>query len=266
MIPNSRRTFQTLFQPLAVVAALAAGTLAAATIRAQEACEGCQFRERGDRSEGVWKAASMISGGSFELMSVRYRQPAERGVPGAQMHLSFWLPEAAALDELLVWKPLPSVTHDKVAYRMQPKQRQFAAGRVQFAWPRGEVLDRLEIPPGALYARIKLGESYLPALLAQGEATAPAGGYTFVFDSGAGIDARCTVARLQAGAAPAPVKSFECYQELGGAVTIEWDGRDQQGRPAPAGLYVLGIEGDMLAEVLRPLEATIRFWHRDRFE
>ena len=60
----------------------------------------------------------------------------------------------------------------------------------------------------------------------------------------------------------AEVSGFECYKEYGGEVAIEWNGRDDDGQPAADGLYVLAVEGDMLAEVLRPVETSVKFWHR----
>lgn len=232
--------------------------LLASAAPAQEPCDGCKFAERGDRAEGVWREASMISGGSFELMSVRYLSGGAAG-GGAEMRLYFWLPEAQELDEVLVWKPLPSETNDKVAYKMEPDRKQYGAGLQKFAWPRGEVIDRMGLALESLHTRIRSGNSYIPALLTSGEPPVPAGGYAFVFESGAGIDAWCTVSRAGDGE---EVSGFECYEEYGGEVAIEWDGRDDQGQPAADGLYVLNVEGDMLAEVLRPVETSVRFWHR----
>ena len=232
-------------------------SLAASFSSAQQVCDGCKWAERGDRSEGVWQEASMISGGSFELMSVGYLRGGGGG-SGARIGLHFWQPEAGALDEVLVWKPLPSETNDKVAYKMEPASKQFGAGPQSFAWPRGEVIDRLGLTLDSLHTRIKAGDSYIPGLLTTG-APSPAGGYAFVFESGAGIDAWCTVSRAADGE---PISEFECYEEYGGEVRIEWDGRDDSGQPAADGLYVLAVEGDMLAEVLRPLETSVKFWHR----
>ncbi|HYN22995.1 MAG TPA: FlgD immunoglobulin-like domain containing protein, partial [Thermoanaerobaculia bacterium] len=150
-----------------------------------------------------------------------------------------------------------------VSYRMEPARKQYGKGLQKFPWPRGEVIARLGIAPEALHTRVKAGEVYFPALLTAGEPPAPAGGYAFVFASGAGIDANCTVTRE---GAPQPIRRFECYEENGGEITLEWDGRDDQGRPAPDGAYVLKIAGDMLAEVLRPVETTLRFQHRGRLQ
>jgi FlgD Ig-like domain len=240
----------------------AAGMAAAAP--AQERCDGCRWSDRGDRSEGVREEPAMISGGSFELLSVSYlRSSAARGGGGAQMRLYFWLPEARQLDEVVVWKPLPSKTQDKVSYRMEPERKQYGKGLQEFAWPRGEVIARLGIAPEALHTRVKAGEVFLPALLTAGGPPAPAEGYAFVFASGAGIDAECTVTR---DGAQQPIRRFECFEENGGEITFQWDGRDGQGRPAPDGVYVLKVTGDMLAEVLRPVETSLRFQHRGRLQ
>ena len=229
--------------------------LAASISLAQEVCDGCEWSERGDRSEGVWREATMISGGSFELMSVSYLRGAAGG--GAQVGLYFWQPDAGALDELLVWKPLPSETNDKVAYKMEPVGKQFGAGAQKFSWS-GEVIKKLGLGLDSLHTRIRSGGSYIPGLLTTGTPS-PSGGYAFVFESGAGIDAWCTVSPASGGE---PISEFECYEEYGGEIRIEWNGRDDSGQPAADGLYVLAVEGDMLAEVLRPLETSVKFWHR----
>jgi len=121
-------------------ATLAVLLLLAAEYASAQSCKGCEWSKRGDRSEGVWKQASMISGASFELMSVRYR--ASVGDKGQKLKLFFWQPKAGELDELTVWKPLPSKTNDKVAYRMEPAIKRFNAGLQQFSWS-PDVIDRL---------------------------------------------------------------------------------------------------------------------------
>jgi hypothetical protein len=231
-------------------------SLLAASLTQAQTCDGCEWSERGDRNEGVWKEASMISGGSFELMSVRYR--ASLGSEGSELKLFFWQPEAGELDELLVWKPLPSKTNDKVAYRMEPASKRFDAGLQQFSWPR-DVIERLGLSPDHLHAKVKAGGSLVPSLLTTGDSLAAASGYAFVFDSGSGIDAECAI--IPDGGSE-PIVTFECYEEYGGEVTVEWDGNDEAGRPAADGLYRLTIDGEMLAEVLRPVETTVSFWHR----
>ena len=230
--------------------------LLAASVAHAQACDGCEWSERGDRSEGVRKEASMISGGSFELMSVRYRS--SPGGDGSELKLFFWQPEAGELNELLVWKPLPSKTNDDVAYKMEPASKQFDAGLQQFSWPR-DVIDSLGFSHDYLHTRIKAGDSHVPGLLTTAGSPAPAGGYVFVFDSGAGIDAECTIT---ADGGSDPIAVFEFYEEYGGEVSVEWDGNDKSGQPAADGLYLLSIEGDMLAEVLRPVETAVSFWHR----
>lgn len=218
---------------------------------AQEVCDTCGWADRGDRFEGV-ESREQISGGSFELVSVHYLRPPEAAAAGPQMHLYFWLPEARQLDEIRVSQPARY-------YRMEPARKQYGEGLQDFAWPRGEVIEPLGLSVDALYARLRAGDVYVPALLSTRPPAAATGGYAFVFESGAGIDADCTVTRQDDAAT---VRSFECFEKYGGMVTIEWDGHGDDGKPAADGLYVLGIEGDMLAETIRPLKTSVVFRHR----
>lgn len=234
--------------------------LLTAPLTQAQTCDVCEWSERGDRSEGVLKEASMISGGSFELMSVRYQ--ANLGSEGPDLNLFFWQPEAGELDELLVWKPLPSQTNDNVDYKMKPASKQFDVGLQKFTWPRA-IIGRLGIDPDYLYAMVKARGNFVPVLLTTGGSPASSSGYAFVFESGAGIDADCSI--IPDGGSE-PIAAFECYEENGGEVTVKWDGNDKAGRPAANGLYRLTIDGDMLAEVLRPVETTVSFWHRASLE
>jgi hypothetical protein len=234
--------------------------LLAAPLTQAQTCDGCEWSERGDRSEGVRKEASMISGGSFELMSVRYQ--ASLGSEGSDLNLFFWQPEAGELDELLVWKPLPSQSNDDVDYRMEPASKQFDAGLQQFTWPRA-IIGQLGINPDYLHAKVKAGGNFVPVLLTWAGSPAASSGYAFVFESGAGIDAICSI--IPDGGSE-PIAAFECYEEIGGEVTVKWDGNDKAGRPAANGLYRLTIDGEMLAEVQRPVETTVSFWHRASLE
>lgn len=226
------------------------GALAATAALARAGCEGCEWADRGDRWEGV-QAREKVSGGSFELLSVRRRGAVET-VVGERMHLAFWLPEPAELDEIVVRQPA-------VLYRMEPARRRYEAGRQQFAWPRGDVIDPLRLAVDALHARVRRDEVFFPALLTTGADAAPDTGYAFVFMSGAGVDAVCTIARH--GEDGATVRRFDWFEDAGGTLAVEWDGRDDADRPVPAGAYVLTIEGDMLAETVRPLRHRVVFWH-----
>jgi len=223
--------------------------LAPCAAPAQEPCDTCGWAERGDRWEGVVEK-ERISGGSFELVSVQYRRPPEPADGGDRLHLVFWLPEPLELDEVKVWQP------DRL-YSMEPSKKRYGKDRQTFDWPRGEVVDRLGLSIGSLYTRIRSGAVYYPALLSTHEDPDATAGYELVFQSGAGIDATCTI--QQNGDL---VRSFECFEEAGGTITIEWDGRDGQGHTIPAGVYVLKIDGEMLAETLRPLRQRYSFWHR----
>ena len=37
------------------------------------------------------------------------------------------------------------------------------------------------------------------------------------------------------------VKTFECFFDHGGAITIEWDGRDDRGRPVSTAVYFVRL-------------------------
>lgn len=241
-------------------ALLTLSILASAAAWGQEPCDSCGWAERGDRWEGVIEK-EQISGGSFELVSVQYRRPPEPADGSDRLHLVFWLPEPLELDEVKVWQP------DRF-YSMEPSRKRYGKDRQVFAWPRGEVVDRLGLAIGSLYTRIRSGTVYYPALLSTREDPTTTAGYELVFQSGAGIDATCTIARHRLSPPRSPqgdgdvIRSFECFEEAGGTIMIEWDGRDAQGRTAPAGVYVLKIDGEMLAETLRPLRQRYSFWHR----
>ena len=221
---------------------------------AQAQCaDGCKWSDRGDRWEGLFDEP--VASGRFDLWGLHYRSAPETAAAGEQLYLTFWLPPSPELVEVEVWQPTRQ-------YRMRPAREQYGAGRQQFTWPRGEVVGPLGLSIEALYARIQAGAVYIPALLSTREAPKPAPGYAFIFDSGAGIDAVCTIARRDEKV----VRRFECFEDYGGTIVIEWDGRDDRGQPVAEGVYVLKLDGEMLGETMRPLPGAIPFWHRGPFE
>jgi len=240
-------------RPLAFFIFLPITLTAAIDAAAQQAtgCDTCEWSQRDDRWEGLF--VQEVSGASFELQSLQFLHLPDTPAEGEQLHLSFWLPEPLELDRIEVWQPAR-------LYRMEPVQREYGAGWQEFVWPRGAVIDRLGLSIHALYTRIKEGAVYVPALLSTAAASRSAEGYSFVFHSGAGIDALCTIARRSG--TPRVIRRFDCFEDYGGTIVIEWDGRDESGRAVPEGVYVLEIEGDMLAETLRPLRYSAAFWHR----
>ena len=235
--------------------ALAMLSLAAEPLAAQQPCDTCGLVERGDRVEGI-EDREQISGGSFELMSVHYLAARKASAAGAEVRVFFWSHEAGVVDEFKVWQPARY-------YRMEPLRRDFGAGLSEFSWKRADVIDPMQLATESLYTRVRSGETFLPAQLTTGSAPAPHEGYAFVFRSGAGIDADCTIVRPADGAS---VKSFECFSEYGGAITIEWDGLDDTGKPADDGVYRLEVDGEMLAETVRPLVTGVDFRHRAKLQ
>ncbi len=229
-------------------------------IPVEAGCDTCAWSDRGDRWEGV--DSKQISGAGFKLLGVHNRRRSAAASDSGQIHLTFWLPEARELDQIEVWQPAR-------LYRMAPAEKRYGGGGQEFAWPRGEVLDRLGLSIESLYTRIRTGSVYFPALLSTGERPAPAAGYAFVFQSGAGIAADCTIARCAEPAALARceeparvVRSFKCYEAYGGTLVIEWDGLDDDRQPVAAGVYVLKLMGTMKAQTWRPLRRSVAFWHR----
>ncbi len=233
---------------------LASCIVAGSAIPAQAGCDTCDWTERGDRMEGVVVVKEeQVSGGSFELLGVHARRLEAPAPDSELLHLSFWLPEPRELDEIEVWQPARR-------YKMEPARKRFGGGHQDFVWPRGEVIARLGLSIDSLYTRIKAGEVFFPALLSTREVPMPAPGYAFIFDSSAGIDADCTIVRRDESARV--IRRFECFEDDGGTIFIEWDGRDDRGQPVPQGVYVLKLEGDMLARTLLPLDSIVAFWHR----
>jgi hypothetical protein len=226
-------------------------------------CEGCDYGERGDRMEGIHSEKIPISGESVPLLSVEY---AAKAAPGSEMRLYFWLPEAGAPEKLKVWRPLASDDErELVEYRMQPKAVPSEQGLQKFAWPRGDVLDRIELEAGSLYVLINAGGTYLPGLVTTADSAAGAGGYEFWFDSPGEILADCFIERADGDAAQ-PIRRWDCSAG-GGRFPVEWDGLDKDDQPAPEGRYVLRFDGEIeVASGNSRLERTVTFWHRSPLE
>jgi hypothetical protein len=215
-------------------------------------CGKCAYAKRGDRYEGV--GARQVSGASFELLSVQYLPAGNPTATGRDVHLYFWLP-AAETPSIEVWEP-------RTNYYMVPDRRPFEAGPQAFSWPRGEVLAPLGLESASLYPKISNRDKtlYFPAALSTGPRPQPDGRTLFVFRSGAGIDVYCTLSRDEKGTM-VPVRKFRHTEDLGGTLRIVWDGKDDQGKPAPEGTYLLRLKGEMMAETQRPLTSSLSFLH-----
>ncbi|HTQ81476.1 MAG TPA: hypothetical protein VMM92_15865 [Thermoanaerobaculia bacterium] len=226
--------------------------LSASASLAAPGCEGCRYAHRGDRHEGI--GVRQVAGGSFDLVGVEVRSPVPPPAGGDRVHLYFWLPGSET--------PEIEVRELAANYWMVPDRRGYGAGLQEYSWPRGEVLAPAGLDLQSLHPKVcnRDGTVCFPSLVSA-SAQAPAGGiYSFVFRSGAGVDVKCVIARSTPEGSE-PVRQFRFNEDAGGALRIEWDGRDDQGRPVPAGLYVLKIKGEMLAETLRPLALTLTFLH-----
>lgn len=224
---------------------------------ARAACETCRYTDRGDRLEGVddWQ----VSGGSFDLLAVQYRQGAAASSSGEKLHLYFWLPAPLT--------PTIEVREPSRNYMMHPVKKPHTAGLQTFAWPLGEVIRPLGLDAGRLYAKVSNREEtlYFPAFLSNGKPPAAGGTYVFVFASGSGIDVNCSILRDDGGTL-VTVRKWVYTDEHGGRLPIEWDGRDDKGQPVPPGSYTLRLKGDMLAETTRPLTRNLSFVHYGRFQ
>jgi hypothetical protein len=239
-------------------AATATGALLLLTAApAHAACEKCRYADRGDRFEGV-ENDLQVSGSSFDLVAVEYRQGDTLGPNPEKLHLYFWLPASLT--------PTIEVREPASNYMMHPAKKPYAAGLQSFSWPRGEVLAPLNIPVGKLHAKVsnREGSVYFPAFLSSGAPPTPGGTYLFHFLSGAGVDADCTISRTE-GSQLVPIRKWVCSYD-GGPVTITWDGLDDHKQHAPAGRYVLRVKGDMLAEAPRPLRTLLTFEHYGRLQ
>lgn len=233
-----------------------AAALVAANLTAAD-CDKCKYAKRGDRWEGV--GVRQVSGASFDLLAVEIQPSGKAAAAGDQVRLWFWLPgkEAPTIE---VWEPRSN-------YWMVPDSRAFGGGLQSYAWPRGEVLAPLGLDLASLRPKIRSRDEtvYYPALLSTSPKPEPGAGYAFVFRSGAGIDAFCTISRDEGGKLT-QVRKFRYGEDLGGDLRIAWDGKDDQGQPVPDGTYVLRLKGEMLAETLRPLTFNLSFLHHGHLE
>lgn len=232
-------------------------TLLAASLAAEEDCPTCKYDKRGDRREGV--GVRQVSGATFDLLSVEIQPAGKVATGGDQVHLWFWLP-GQETPTIEVWEP-------RTNYWMVPEPRAFAAGLQSYVWPRGEVLARLKIDLASLRPKIRNRDEtlYYPTLVTTSSRPEPGGGYAFFFRSGAGIDVSCTISRDEGGKLT-PVREFELSERFGGVLRIPWNGRDDQGKLAPEGVYVLRLTGDMLADPNHPLTFNLSFLHHGQVQ
>ncbi len=118
---------------------------------------------------------------------------------------------------------------------MEPGNKEFRPGLARFAWDRAPVIDRLGLELDALYVLVRAGDVYLPGFLTTSDGPLPAEGYTFVFASGAGIDARCSITRGDSGSRSpnSTVMPTTAAKEITDRV-----GRPRRPRPGCAGRHL----------------------------
>lgn len=217
-------------------------------------CPTC-WRDRGDRFEGV--SSQQVSTG-LELLGVHYKRAGQIDIKAGTLRLFFWLPESVS-PQIVVWEPSTN-------YMMMPKDHRYSKGLQSFSWPRQAVLAPLGVNVDTLYTRVQDSRGvYFPALISTSEKPTPAGSYAFILQSGGAIDARCTIEHEVNGRVT-PVRSLRVEEEFGGIFQIDWDGRDDQGKPVATGTYVLRLQGTEEGETLEDLSYTVAFQHYGRFE
>jgi len=219
-------------------------------------CTACKWSDRGDRFEGI--KGQPVSGGCCEVLGVHYRQAEKISTNATRLNLFFWLPEPLS-PEIVVWQPSSN-------YMMMPKDKPYAKGLQKFSWPRQEVIAPLKLDLDTLYTKVRgLGDVYFPVLLTTSAKPKPTGSYVFFLESSGGIDAQCTIEREVDGRLT-PIRSLRHVQEeFGGPVQIEWDGLDDRGKPAGAGVYVMRLKGQLEGESIENLNYTLHFQHYGRF-
>lgn len=221
---------------------------------ARAQCAKCKLTDRGDRMEGI--ASRQVSGGCCALLGVQY-QPASGPDRAPSLYLHFWLPKPSA--------PLIKVWEPETNYLMVPKKKMYDQGLQSFSWPRTEVIEPLGLPVDSLYVSVSdaVQKIHFPALLSTSEQPAPAGPYLFVLQSGGGINVTCTIERQVEGRL-VPVRTFQHQERFGGVFQIEWDGKDDNQKPAPEGIYVLRLKGTVKSERIKRLNYTLTFQHHGR--
>lgn len=217
-------------------------------------CPDCKWSDRGDRFEGV--KSRQVSAGAVELLGVQYQRKGQVKKDAPKVYLHFRLPAVETL-QIVVWEPATN-------YLMMPKERKLGQGRQHYAWPRGAVIAPLGLELDALYPKVcNPAKLYFPALLSTDDKPSPTGDYLFTLASSGGVAATCTVEREVEGRLAA-VRSFACGEDFGGVFRVQWDGRDDAGKPVPEGVYVLRLKGTVEAETIDRLNFTVSFQHYGR--
>lgn len=230
-------------------------TVAGAVVSQPGAAQDTRFSDRGDRDEGVITTQE-ISGGYFSLSGVQIEAGPEDLVSATRLRVAFWLPESER-PAIKVWLPAQN-------YWMVPHSQEFGAGEQSFSWPVATVLKPLGVDVTRLQVLIANEEQtlYFPAKL---EADAkPAGEFNYVFSfvSRGGVYLKGSIVQMT-GNGFVVAREFAAEEKPAGNVRFRWDGRDESGEMAPAGIYHLRLEGEIwLANRDDSLSIHVPFVHR----
>ena len=212
-------------------------TLVAISILALTATAGnLSYSDRGDRHEGVI-GEQLVSGAWFELIGVQLI--AELPITGtsSQMQVVFCLPEPRESVSIKVWEPERN-------YVMRPKQNRYASGRQVFVWPRGPVLEELQLHRDELRPLVRDSNSgsYYPAVVQPAEDLGATSGYRLVFMASAGVNLVWEMYAEIAGSMVMVAES-SVRSQFSGEVAVQWNGRLDSGEPCPPGEIFLHLEG-----------------------
>ena len=194
------------------------------------------YSDRGDRHEGVI-GEKLVSGAWFELIGVQLVTEQPIAATTSPMQVVFCLPEPSESVSIKVWEPERN-------YVMRPKQNRYVSGRQVFVWPRGPVLEELQMHRDELRPLVRDSNSgsYYPAVVQQAEDLGATSGYRLVFMASAGVNLVWEMYAEIAGRTVMVAES-SLRSQFSGEVAVQWSGRLASGEPCPPGEIFLHLEG-----------------------